>query len=194
MTGARAILLTHAEVVMDPTVPVPDWPLSEKGRARHVAFAGDPALARVSAIVGSRERKARDAAELHAASLGLRPRAVTALHENDRSATGYLPPPEFEAVADAFFAAPDRSIRGWETARAAQARVVAAIRTIRDLRDADAEGDVLIVAHGGIGALLRCDLLKVDITRREDQPGTGGGCWFAFDLAGWSDPTGWRAI
>lgn len=37
--------------------------------------------------------------------------------ENDRSSTGFLPPEEFEVVADAFFAQPGVSVRGWETAQ-----------------------------------------------------------------------------
>lgn len=31
------------------------------------------------------------------------------MHENDRSATGFLPPPEFEAVANQFFANPHKA-------------------------------------------------------------------------------------
>ena len=43
------------------------------------------------------------------------------IHENDRSAPGYLPREEFEAVADTFFADLDASVRGWETARSGRA-------------------------------------------------------------------------
>ena len=46
--------------------------------------------------------------------------------ENDRSATGFLPREEFWATADLFFAHPTESIRGWERAIDAQARIVAA--------------------------------------------------------------------
>jgi broad specificity phosphatase PhoE len=85
--------------------------------------------------------------------------------ENDRSATGFLPPSEFEATADRFFAEPDWSVRGWETARAAQARIVAAVRTAL----LDISGDALFVEHGGVGTLLYCALRRVEIDRRYDQ-------------------------
>ena len=71
--------------------------------------------------------------------LGVTPRALAALGENDRSSTGYLPPEVFEATADR----------------------------------ASADGDVAIVAHGGVGTLLLCALSGVEITRALDQPGHG---------------------
>jgi hypothetical protein len=46
------------------------------------------------------------------------------MHENDRSATGFLPPDEFETVANRLFAEPLVSIRGWERAIDAQLRIV----------------------------------------------------------------------
>jgi len=49
------------------------------------------------------------------------------LGENDRSATGFLARDEFEATVNAFFAYPQDSIRGWEPAVDAQARIVRAI-------------------------------------------------------------------
>jgi len=55
---------------------------------------------------------------------------VSPLGENDRSATGYLEPQEFETTANAFFAYPERSIRGWETAQAAQTRIVEAVHDL----------------------------------------------------------------
>ena len=51
-----------------------------------------------------------------------------ALGENDRSSTGYIAPPEFWQVVDAFFANPTQSIRGWERAIDAQTRIVNAVR------------------------------------------------------------------
>lgn len=187
----RLIFLTHAEVVIDPDVPVPDWGLSETGRARHAAFAADPVLARVRAVYTSDERKAIEGGAPVAARLGLCARAVPTLGENDRSATGYLPAEEFEAMADAFFARPDEAVRGWEPARLAQGRIVTALATLAALDETD--GDILVVAHGGVGALLRCHLKGIGITRAEDQP-AGGGCWFATDLALTRAPDGWRRI
>lgn len=185
------IFLTHAEVVQDPAVPVPQWALNETGRARHARFAQSDMISEVTAVYSSTERKAIEGAAPAATRLGLSPRALEVLGENDRSATGYLKPTEFEAAADAFFAHPDQSFRGWETARAAQARIVAAVRTIAAL-DTSA-GDILIVAHGGVGALLRCHLLDVEIARSGDQP-AGGGCYFSTDLGFSARPTDWTRI
>ena len=52
------------------------------------------------------------------------------LGENNRSATGFLPPAEFEKVADAFFANPEESVRGWERAIDAQRRIREAVDRI----------------------------------------------------------------
>jgi broad specificity phosphatase PhoE len=95
------------------------------------------------------------------------------------------------ATADAFFARPDDSVRGWERAVDAQARIVAAVQAV--LAQAP-PGDVAIVAHGGVGALLLCHLKHVPISRAEDQPGEGGGNIFVFGRADWALVQGWRRI
>ncbi|MEM9475642.1 MAG: histidine phosphatase family protein [Pseudomonadota bacterium] len=193
MTPRRILFTTHADVVIDPDVPVPDWPLSERGRARHAAQAQALAAGPVpAAIWSSGERKARDAAEILAAATGVAHRIAEGLHENDRSATGFLPPDEFEQTADAFFAHPDQSIRGWETARQAQARIVREVGACVAATTDD--GDVWIVAHGGVGALLLAHVTGQPISRALDQPGRGGGNAFAY-----TDPPpvldhGWRDI
>jgi len=122
--------ITHPEVVIDPAVPVPDWPLSAEG-VRRMALALDrPWMSNLGAIFSSAERKATDAARIMAERFGLSIVIVERLVENDRSATGYLPKAEFEAVANAFFARPEESVRGWERAADAQSRVVAAVESI----------------------------------------------------------------
>lgn len=187
----RIVFVTHAEVEIDPKRPVPDWPLNPLGRARHAAFSANRLLSGVTAIYSSTERKARDGADIHASHLGLTPKAITALGENDRSATGYLPPAEFERMADAFFASPDVSVRGWESAHAAQARILAAVLTIAEMTPGP--GDILIVSHGAVGTLLRCACLKRPIRRAEDQP-AGGGNHFTIDLPDWTTHPEWRRI
>ena len=191
MTDRRLIFLTHAQVDIDPGTPVPEWGLSVQGKARHASFAESDEVAGVTSVYASTERKAIEGAEPVADRHGLTVRQVQALGENDRSATGYLPPEEFEEMADAFFANPDESIRGWESARAAQNRIVGAVQSI-GLTD-DNDGDILIVAHGAVGALLRCHLLGKAITRDEDQPHDGG-CRFVTDTALTAKPGEWRRI
>lgn len=185
--------ITHPEVVIDPTIPVPDWPLSPVGRERmRRAVLEQPWFRDVRALFSSAERKARDAAAIIAEHLCLQPIVIQGLGENDRSATGYLPRREFEAVADEFFARPEESVRGWERAADAQCRIVAAVEQAVAL--APAEGDSAILSHGAVGALLLCHLRGVPIARTEDQPGDGGGCVYSFDAASRRLLCGWRQI
>jgi len=65
-----------------------------------------------------------ETAEIIARELNVTVEVREAMHENDRSATGFLPPYEFETVANRFFADPLVSIRGWERAIDAQLRIV----------------------------------------------------------------------
>ena len=150
-----------------------------------------PWVAGVRQVWCSTERKARDGACVVAEHLGLPVRELATLGENDRSATGYLPRAEFEAVADQFFAQPGESIRGWERAVDAQRRIAGAIETVLA---ADKPGDVAIVAHGGVGALLLCYLRHVPISREHDQPPGNGGNYFAFDAVTRLVRHGWVAI
>ena len=124
--------ITHPEVVIDPTVPVPDWPLSERGINRMKQLLTQPWVKDVRAIYCSTEQKAIDGARILADHLALSYEMREDLGENDRSATGYLPKEEFEATADQFFAQPDQSVRGWETATAAQQRLVNGMNAIID--------------------------------------------------------------
>nr|WP_246849572.1 histidine phosphatase family protein [Rubellimicrobium arenae] len=170
--------MTHPQVRIDPARPVPLWSLSDVGRARMGRLCAEPWVRRVRRILSSEETKAREAAALLGEALGLVVEVRPGLHENDRSATGYLPPEAFEAVADQFFADPDRSVRGWETARAAQARILGAVRAaVAQAPDRPA----LFVGHGAVGTLLKCALAGRPIARREDQP-PGGGHHIGFAL------------
>lgn len=180
--------VTHPEVAVDPLVPVPEWGLSPAGRTRLGHLLAQPWVRDLSAVVSSTERKAVETAEALATAVGVPRTTDEALGENDRSATGFLPPAEFEAVADEFFAHPGVSVRGWERAVDAQHRIVQAVGRVT----AAATGDVAVVAHGGVGALLLCSLLRVPIDRRYDQPGQGS--WFRFDAATGEVAHGWRRL
>ena len=172
--------LTHPQVQIDPDVPVPQWGLSPLGRARTETAAQANWLAHTTQIVSSGERKAIETAEIIAARLGLMIEIREAMHENDRSATGFLKPTEFEAVADRFFAEPHLSVRGWERAVDAQARIV---RETEVVLARNRPGDVLFVGHGAVGTLLFCHYAGHPIDRRHDQ-GAGGGYVFAFEKDG----------
>jgi broad specificity phosphatase PhoE len=121
-------------------------------------------------------------AQILAGHLGLPVQVLTELGENDRSATGYLPKAEFEAVADEFFARPHESVRGWECAVDAQRRIVGAVKAVLNA-STSGKSDIAIVAHGGVGTLLLCHLRGDPIGRGHDQPPNNGGNYFAFDAA-----------
>lgn len=181
--------LTHPQVIVDPFKPVPTWSLNDVGTRRVAALASSGALDGTRHVISSAETKAVETAAPLAAALGCQLEIRQAMHENDRSATGFLPADEFECVANQFFAKPDESVRGWETAKAAQSRIV---QEVHDCLEESTLGDVLIVGHGGVGTLLFCHLSKLPISRKFDQGAGGGGCYFEFTaprgtpLAGWS--------
>ena len=183
--------LTHPQVRIDPEVDVPDWGLSPEGRARVMGLAHSPGLAGTTRVISSRETKAVETARPLAEALGAALEIRDGLHENDRSATGYLPGPEFEALADRFFARPDQSAAGWETARDASTRIC---RAVDQALAGHGPGDVLFVGHGGVGTLLWCALSGVPIDRKHDQGPGGGGNWFGFDLTGRRPLTGWQPL
>lgn len=152
------------------------------------AMAGRP----VTAVWSSDERKALDGAEILAAGLDIPHRVDAHLGENERSSTGYVAPPEFWEIVEAFFSHPDESVRGWETARAAQARIVGAIDHL--IATESTNGDVVVVSHGGVGRLLSAHLQGVAIGEEARPPHPGGGCWMEFERAGGRITSVWRAI
>jgi broad specificity phosphatase PhoE len=143
--------ITHPDVVIDPAIPVPQWPLSERGRHRMRNLLSRAWMAHVAAFYCSTEQKAVDGAAILSEALRMPFQQVAAFGENDRSATGYLPKAEFEATVDAFFARPSESIRGWERARDAQVRIVGAVEQIAST--ALSADPIAVVSHGGVGPL-----------------------------------------
>jgi broad specificity phosphatase PhoE len=189
---ALLYFITHPDVLIDPNVPVPDWPLSPRGRERMQAMLAQPWVPTLGAVWCSTERKAIDGATIIADAISAIPRRLAALGENDRSSTGYLPRAEFETTADAFFANPHDSIRGWEKAIDAQRRIIAAIAIV--LAGTPAGQDAAVMSHGGVGALLLCHLKQRMISRSEDQPDTSGGNYYCFDRETYSPRHGWMPI
>lgn len=176
----RALYLTHPQVRVDPEVPVPQWGLSEIGRARAQALAERGLLPADAKVFSSDERKALELAAIIGTDVITDPQ----MGENDRSATGFLPPDQFEATADRFFAAPLESVDGWERAIDAQSRIVAAVAAA--LEQVQPGQFPVFCGHGAVGTLLKCHLGRWAIARAEDQSrlaNPGGGNGFVFDLA-----------
>jgi broad specificity phosphatase PhoE len=171
------VFITHPEVVIDPAVPVPRWPLSPVGRARMEAFAAALAGRKVAEVWSSDEQKAVDGAAILAERLGAPHRIQPALGENGRESTGYIAPPEFWEVVDQFFAR--------------QARIIGAVTQV----DRAAErGVVLIVSHGGVGALLTAHLQNVAIGQEDRPPNPSGGCYLVIDRGPLRLRQSWRAM
>lgn len=178
-----SLYLTHPEVVIDPHLDVTKWGLSFTGRTRIEAAIDRGIFDHIEMIISSEEQKAIDAATLIADHLSLQFQTDPRCGENDRSATGFLPKDEFEAVATQFFAHPTQSIRGWERAIDAQQRIVDAVDSHMKMA---ADQHILFVGHGAVGTLLKCHVAQRPISRDEDQHhlgAPGGGNLFAFDWA-----------
>jgi broad specificity phosphatase PhoE len=184
------LFISHPQVVVDHAVPVTQWSLSELGRTRMQHFAKRLTAHDVRSVWSSGERKASEAAGILGESLGVEVQTCAALGENDRSATGYLPPAQFEATANKFFAEPERSVDGWERAVDAQSRIQRAIEHV--IARSAVASDIAVVSHGAVGTLLLCQLLGAPISRAHDQPSQGH--WFAFDIASRHLLHGWRPL
>jgi broad specificity phosphatase PhoE len=193
MASAKQVAryVSHPQVKINPVVPVTEWGLSLPGRVRAEAWANAGWLYGTTRIISSVEQKAIETAEILARSLGLTVDIREAMHENDRSSTGFLPPEEFEAVASQFFANPEQSIRGWERSIDAQARIV---REVEAVLAQETTGDTLFVGHGGVGTLLYCHYAEVAIDRAFDQPPGGGGNYLTLTLPDRDMPHSWRPM
>ena len=190
---ARAFFfITHPNVVISRDIPVPQWPLSDLGRARMHAGLAQPWVPEITSIYCSTERKAIDSAQILAQHLSITYREIAELGENDRSSTGFLDPQEFERVADEFFAKPGGSVRGWERAVDAQGRILRAVTAIA--ANDRSSGSIAIIAHGAVGTLLYCHLAGVPISRQWDQPANGGGNFFRFTLQPAGVQSWWKPI
>jgi len=189
LSRGHLVFVTHPQVVIDSAVPVESWSLSERGRERMGLFADEFPCDDLVEVWSSAEPKAREGAEILAAHHDLEVRSREDLGENDRRATGYLPPDEFQRTADLFFANPTESVRGWERAVDAQARVR---RAVDEILAAAPEGDVAVVAHGGVGTLLLLSIANEAISRVADQPFEGH--YWTMDRASGRILDRWRPI
>ena len=188
----NSYFITHPDVVIDPDVPVPRWPLSALGRERMHRTLDLPWARVLTRVYSSEEQKAQDGAAILANALGIPHESDPELGENDRSATGFLEPEEFWPVVETFFGEPDSSIRGWERAVDAQARVVRAVR--RTALACSTHESIAFVAHGAVGALLLCHLRGSPILRSAEQPAGSGGHYLCFDRDRWTLEQSWQPI
>ncbi|MBE7555309.1 MAG: histidine phosphatase family protein [Anaerolineales bacterium] len=184
--------ITHPDVVIDPAVPVPQWSLSERGKERMKALLTKPWMPTIGSVYCSTEQKAMDGAKILADYLGLAYEMVKDLGEIDRSSTGYLPHDQHAATAHKFFAYPDRSILGWETAQAAQQSIVKALDSLVEKDKGSL--NIALVSHGAVATLYLCHLKGRQISEKEGQPGASGGNYYCFEAKSKSLLHGWQQI
>jgi len=94
--------ITHSDAAVEPSKPSTRWGLSPWGLERARALLDEPWTATIGRIVSSDETKAMETAGVLAAHVGLQIEVRARTGENDRSATGYVPPEEFELLDDWF--------------------------------------------------------------------------------------------
>ncbi len=88
----RLIFITHPEVEVDPIREITEWGLSEEGRRRAAVFARSDVFTSATHVWSGAERKARETAAILAEPKNLPVSVDPHPGENDRSATGFLPP------------------------------------------------------------------------------------------------------
>ncbi|AZY95587.1 histidine phosphatase family protein (plasmid) [Paracoccus sp. Arc7-R13] len=183
--------LTHPQILIEPTKDSRSWSLNSTGALRVARLASRQSCLQFTRhIVSSPEKTAMETATPLAQALGLVVDIRENMREHDRSSTGFLSKRELEQASSAYFSQPERSVRGWEAASAAQRRIMSEVDACLDR---DLLGDVLIVGHGGVGALLYCGLSGHAIDRDHVQD-MGGGVWFEFDSILRLPLKGWRPM
>ncbi len=182
--------LTHTKIDADPGVGVARWRLSEDGRRRLDPIDWASALEDTSAIYSSAQTRALETAGLLARELDI-PLFVRAdMREADRGTADFVDPKDFGRIMDDFFAHPEESVMGWEPAANAQERVLASANAAIAEQ---AEGDLLLVGHGTVGALLYCHWAGVPISGEHRQTEEGGN-YFACDLEAARIVHGWQPL
>lgn len=170
MTIDRLILVKHAMPLIVPNAPPRTWLLSDAGREAAARHASDLAAYDPLAVITSVEPKAAETGEIIAAQLGLPAATAPGLHEQERGVVPFDGNDEFHAKIRRLFAEPAAVVYGAETADAAHARFVAAVRAVCD---ACASGTLVVVAHGTVITLLVAranDLDPFPFWRRLDLP------------------------
>lgn len=151
-------LIRHPHTQIDLSVPAHDWGLSDQGRQQVGDLLEAPFWPHIHTIYPSRELKAITAAKEAALRYEIPIIPRSALGEVDRSA--YVAPDQdaYRANVANFFAQPDQSAQGWETAAAAGQRFQQEMAQILSWHEADQH--VAIIAHGLILTVVTAALLN----------------------------------
>jgi broad specificity phosphatase PhoE len=172
-------LIKHARPHVDPRTSSDQWTLADEGRAGAAALADALRDRPFDAIVSSTEPKARETAEVIGTRLAKPVRTAGGLQEHDRRNVPHMESRAFISMVALFFREADQLILGDETADESYDRFAAAVDRVL----AEESGDVAIVTHGTVIALLAERRAKQDpfaLWRRMGQPS-----YIVFELPGW---------
>ncbi len=152
--SSHLILVRHAAVQIDSSIPSHQWPLTEDGRSAASQLAYKLQPYQPARIITSEEPKAQATGAALAEVLHLPIQTAPGLHEHDRrGATFFESKADFETAVANFFAHPEELVFGRETAVAATTRFTQAVN--RELQ-ANPETNLAIVAHGTVLTLFIC--------------------------------------
>jgi len=158
----QLVLLRHADVDVDLSVPAPLWQLSDLGRADVRRLARAPFWRRLERIFTSPEPKALETAQIIAGPNGLTVTAVEDLREVTRPTLHWFDastyPGGYRGAVHDHLARPDHSTHGWETPRAAQDRITACFERLHALDSLP----FAISGHGQSLSLLTAALTGLD--------------------------------
>lgn len=165
-------LIRHAAVDPLPDRPAAQWPLTEQGQQQALAIANLPFWPEVAAIYSSPEGKAQATVAPAAQRYGLSIHLVDELRELERP-PGLIP--DYHGAVAAAFAAPDRSVGGFEPAGQVRERMLQAIRR---LAEEAGERPLAVVSHGLAFSLFLAGLAGRPAPSLEE--------WRAIPMPGWA--------
>ncbi len=182
------LLAKHSQSAVDPATSPTTWVLSTAGRRRAVALAASVRLHTPTRVFSSPEPKARETAEIVAATLRVDVAVLDALREHERPSLPFATSREaFEReIADAF-ARPTEVVFGGESIEAARRRFQETVERIV----ATTTGETpLVVTHGTVLATYVAGLTGHDpfaLWRGLDLPS-----WIALDVDARAIVDSWR--
>lgn len=147
----KLILVKHAPPEVVPGLPPEQWALGEKGIALCAPLAEALRRHEPAVMVSSDETKAADTAKRVAEVLNVAWHTAPGLHEHDRSNVPQMRSGDFISMMELLFRKPGELVLGEETAEKARTRFENAVR---EALATNPEGNVAVVSHGTVIALL----------------------------------------
>lgn len=155
----KIILIKHARPLVQEDVPSHDWGLSEEGRSAANRLAEELKEFEPSIVLSSEEPKAAQTAQILCDVLDKPLKLEPGLAEHDRENVPMMASREFISLMALFFKQNTRLVLGRETAAQATRRITS---TVDNQLLAHPEGNVAMVTHGTVLALLLADRARVD--------------------------------